>query len=87
MDLGQVTAGDDDGGLVVDTALEIGRAPEFDGTLGLEGGNSGVDVLGDDVTTVHQAASHVLTVTRVALGHHGGGLEGQGGDNLSDQCV
>ena len=45
MDLGQVTAGDDDGGLVVDTALEIGRAPEFDGTLGLEGGNSGVDVL------------------------------------------
>ena len=81
MDLGQVTAGDDEGGLVVDIALETGRAPvnEFDGTLGLDGGNSGVDVLGDDVTTVHQAASHVLTVTRVGLGHHGGGLEGRVG--------
>jgi len=49
-------------------------------TLGLDGGDSGVDVLGDDVTTVHEAASHVLAVTRIALGHHGGGLEGRVGD-------
>ena len=81
-DLGEVTTGDDGGGLVVDTALEAGGAPvdELDGSLGLDGGNGGVDVLGDDITSVHEAASHVLSVAGVALGHHGGGLEGGVGD-------
>ena len=74
--LGEVTAGHDGGGLVVDTALEAGGAPvdELDGALGLDGGDGGVDVLGDDVTAVHEAARHVLAVAGVALGHHGGGL-------------
>ena len=54
-DLGEVTAGDDGGGLIVDADLESGGAPvdELDGALGLDGGNGSVDVLGDDVTTVH----------------------------------
>jgi len=80
--LGEITTGDDSGGLIVDTALEAGGAPvdELDGSLGLDGGNGGVDILGDDVTSVHQAAGHVFTVTGVALGHHGGGLEGGVGD-------
>jgi hypothetical protein len=82
LDLGQVTTGDYGRGLVVDTALEASGAPvdELDGTLGLDGGNGGVDILGDDITTVHHAASHVLTVTRVAFGHHGGRFEGAVGD-------
>mmetsp|Transcript_27255 Transcript_27255/g.50246 ORF Transcript_27255/g.50246 Transcript_27255/m.50246 type:complete len:459 (+) Transcript_27255:280-1656(+) len=85
LDLGKITTGDDGGGLVVDTALEASRAPvdELNGTLGLDGGNRGVDILGDDITTVHQAAGHVLAVTGVALDHHGSGLEGGVGD-LSD---
>jgi len=85
LDLGKVTTGDDGGGLVVDTALESSGAPvdELDGTLGLDDGDGGIDVLGDDVTTVHQTASHVLSVTGVALGHHVGGLEDGVGD-LSD---
>ena len=60
--LGQVTTGNDSGGLVVDTALEASGAPvdELDGALGLDGGDGGVDVLGDDVTSVEHAASHVL---------------------------
>jgi len=80
--LGEITTGDDSGGLIVDTALEAGGAPvdELDGSLGLDGGNGGVDILGDDVTSVHQAAGHVFTVAGVALGHHGGGLEGGVGD-------
>jgi hypothetical protein len=80
--LGEITTGNDGRGLVVDTALEAGGAPvdELDGSLGLDGGNGGVDVLGDDVTSVHKAASHVLSVAGVALGHHGGGLEGGVGD-------
>merc|ERR1711865_1234776 len=62
--LGEVTAGDNGGGLVVDSALEASGAPvdELDGALGLDGGNGSVDVLGDDVTTVHKAAGHVLAV-------------------------
>merc|ERR1711871_814289 len=80
--LGQVTTGDNGGGLVVDAALEAGRAPidELDGALGLDGGDGGVHVLGDDVTAVHQAASHVLAVAGVTLGHHRRGLEGGVGD-------
>ena len=82
LDLGEVAAGDDGGGLVVDTALEAGGAPvdELDGALGLDGGDGGVDVLGDDVTAEHEAAGHVLAVAGVALGEHGGGLEGGVGD-------
>merc|ERR1711990_416629 len=80
--LGKIATGDDGGGLVVDTALETGGAPvdELDGPLGLDGSNGGVDILGDDITTVHKAAGHVFTVTGVALGHHGCGLEGGVGD-------
>jgi hypothetical protein len=76
-DLGEVTTGHDGRRLVVNTALETGRAPvdELDGSLGLDGGDSGVDILGDDITSVHEAASHVLTVSGIALSHHGGGLE------------
>merc|ERR1719273_1367990 len=84
-DLGEVTTWDNSGWLVVDTALESGWAPvdELDGSLGLDGGDSGVDILGDDITSVHEAASHVLSVSWVALGHHGCWLEGGVGD-LSD---
>eukprot|EP00343_Euplotes_focardii_P008112 CAMPEP_0205819214 /NCGR_PEP_ID=MMETSP0206-20130828/1483_1 /ASSEMBLY_ACC=CAM_ASM_000279 /TAXON_ID=36767 /ORGANISM="Euplotes focardii, Strain TN1" /LENGTH=491 /DNA_ID=CAMNT_0053112525 /DNA_START=126 /DNA_END=1602 /DNA_ORIENTATION=+ len=89
LDLGEVTAGHDGRGLVVDTALEAGGAPvdELDGALGLDGGDGGVDVLGDDVTAVHEAAGHVLTVAGVALGEHGGGLEGGVGDLRDGQLL
>jgi len=80
--LGEIATGNHGGGLVVDTALETSRAPinKLNSTLGLDCSNSSVDILGDDITTVHQAASHVLTVTRVALGHHRGRLKGRVGD-------
>ena len=76
-DLGEIATWDDGGWLVVDTALEASWAPvdELDGSLGLDGGDGGVDILGDDVTSVHEAAGHVLSVSWVTLGHHGGGLE------------
>jgi hypothetical protein len=80
--LGEITTGNDGRGLVVDSALETGGAPvdELDGPLGLDGGDGGVDILGDDITSVHKAAGHVLSVAGVALGHHGCGLEGGVGD-------
>jgi len=84
-DLGEITTWDDSWWLVVDTTLETSWAPvdELDGSLGLDGGDGSVDVLGDDITSVHHAAGHVFTVSWVALGHHGSWLEGGVGD-LSD---
>jgi len=81
-DLGEITTRNNGRRLVVDTALETSGAPvdELDGSLGLDGGDGSVDILGDDITSVHEAASHVLTVSGVALSHHGGGLEGGVGD-------
>jgi len=79
---GQITAGDDGGGLVVDAAFEAGGAPvdELHGALGLDGGDGGVDILGDDVSSEHHAARHVLAVAGIALGEHVGGLEHGVGD-------
>ena len=81
-DLSQITTWDDSGWLVVDTSLETSWAPvdELDGSLGLDGGNGSVDILGDDVSSVHHAAGHVLTMSGIALSHHGCGLEGGVGD-------
>ncbi len=72
--LGQVTTGHHSGGLVVDAALKASGAPvhELDGPLGLDGGHSCIDVLGYNITTVHQTASHVLAVAGVAPAGSGG---------------
>jgi len=76
-DLGEITTWDNGWWLIVDSAFETSWAPidELDGSLGLDGGDSGVDILWDDITSVHEAASHVLSVSWVTLGHHGGWLE------------
>ncbi len=81
-DLGQISSGDDSGRLIVDSDFESGGAPvnELDGSLGLDGGDWGVDVFGDDVSSVKHGAGHVLSVSRVAFGHHGGRFEGGVGD-------
>mmetsp|Transcript_17501 Transcript_17501/g.47426 ORF Transcript_17501/g.47426 Transcript_17501/m.47426 type:complete len:209 (+) Transcript_17501:67-693(+) len=82
LNLGQVTAWHDSGGLVVDAALEASGAPvhKLDGALGLDGCHSGIDVLGHHIATVHQAAGHVLSMAGVALDHHAGGLKRGIGD-------
>ena len=82
LDLGQISAWNDGWWLVIDTDLETGWAPvnELDGSLGLDGGDSGVDVLWDNVTSVQHAASHVLTVSWITLDHLVGWLEASVGD-------
>lgn len=64
MNLGKVATGDDCWGLVVDADLEARGAPvdELDRALRLDRGDGGVDVLGDDVSSVHHAARHVLVL-------------------------
>merc|ERR1712179_553120 len=80
--LGQVTAGNNGGWLVVDSHLESSWAPvdELDGPLGLDGGNGGVDILGDDISSVQHTACHVLAVTGIAFHHLVGGLKDSVGD-------
>jgi len=80
--LGKITTWDDGWWLVVDTALETGWAPidELNGSLGLNGGDGGVDILRDDITSVHKAASHIFSVSWITLNHHGGWLENGVGD-------
>jgi hypothetical protein len=87
-DLGKVASGNERRGLVADTELESSRAPvdELDGTLGLDHADGGVGVLGDNVSTVQQAAGHVLALTGVALDHLVVGLEARNG-HLGDRVV
>ena len=62
--------------------LETSWAPvnKLDGSLGFDGGNGGVDVLGDNITTVQHAAGHVFTVSWIALDHLVGWFETSVGD-------
>ena len=80
--LGQVPAGHHGGRLVVDANLEAGGAPvnELDAPLGLDGGDGGVDILGDHISPVEQAAGHVLAMSGVALDHLIGWLKACVGD-------
>ncbi len=67
----QITTWNHSGRLVVDANLETSGTPihKLDGTLGLDGGDCSVHIFGHHVTTVQQAASHVLAVTWVAFYH------------------
>ena len=81
-DFSEITSGNDCGWLIVDSDLESSGAPidELNGSLGLDGGNSSIDILGDNISSVHHGASHIFTVSWVALGHHVGWLEAAVGD-------
>ena len=79
--LGKVTARNLGSGLSADTELEASGAPvdELNRLLGLDACDRGGSVLGDDITTVEQAARHVLALTGVALHHLVSGLEAREG--------
>merc|ERR1712213_240137 len=81
-DLSKISTGNDGWWLVVDTDLESSRTPvnKLDAPLGLDGGNGSVHVLGHHVSSVEEAAGHVLAVTRVALDHLVGWLKAGVGD-------
>merc|ERR1712020_341604 len=80
--LGEVTARNNGWGLVIDTNLETSGTPvnELDGAFGLDGGNGSVDILGDNIASVQETASHVLAVTGIAFDHLVGRFEASIGD-------
>ena len=71
IDLGQVTVGNHLGWLKANANLETRWAPidELDGALGLQGCNSAVYIVWNDITPVEQASSHVFSIARIALHH------------------
>jgi len=81
-DLSKVTSWDDGRRLIVDSDLESSGAPvdELNGSLGLDGGNSSIDIFGDDVTSVEHGAGHILSVSGITFGHHIGWFESGVGD-------
>jgi len=85
LDLGKIASGNSSGRLVVNSALEASGAPvnELNAAVGLDFSDGGADVLGDNISAVHHANCHVLSVTGIALGHHSIGLE-DGRGELSD---
>ena len=82
LDLGQIASWNNRGRLVVDADLEASRTPvdELDRALGLDGCYGSVYVLGNDVSAVEHAASHVLAVAGVTLDHLVGRLKASVGD-------
>mmetsp|Transcript_11089 Transcript_11089/g.23779 ORF Transcript_11089/g.23779 Transcript_11089/m.23779 type:complete len:234 (-) Transcript_11089:218-919(-) len=89
LDLGQVSPGNDGGGLVVDAHLESSGTPvhKLDGALGLDGGNGRIHILWDDISSVQHAASHVLAVTRITFHHLVGWFEASIGNFCNRQLL
>merc|ERR1719414_424641 len=77
LDLGQVASGHHSRRLVVNANLEASGAPvhKLDASLGLDGGDGSVDILGDHIAPVEHAAGHILAMAGVALHHLVGGLK------------
>merc|ERR1719462_261395 len=81
-DLSKVATRDNSGWLVVNAYLKTSRTPvnKLDAPLGLDGSNGSVHVLGHHVSSIEEAAGHVLAMTRVTLDHLVGRLEAGVGD-------
>jgi hypothetical protein len=77
VNLGKISVWNHLGWLVADTNLESSWAPvnELNSALGLESSDSSVDIVGDNISTVQEAGSHVFAVAGVALHHLVVGLE------------
>ena len=86
---GQIASRNDRRWLIVDADLEASRTPvdELDRTLGLDGCYGSIYVLGNDVSAVEHAASHVLAVAWVTLDHLVGRLKASVGDFSNTQLL
>jgi hypothetical protein len=63
--------------LIVDTALETSWAPveKLNGSVGLDDGNSGVGILANKITSVHDVENHIFSVFGVTFSYRSSGLK------------
>ena len=87
--LGKITSWYNCWWLVVDSDLESSWAPvdKLDGSLGLDGGDGSVDILGHNISSVQHAAGHVLAVSGVTFHHLVGWLKAGVGDLSNRQLL
>ena len=87
--LGEVTSWNNSWWLVVDANLESSGTPvdKLDGSLGLDGGDGSVDILGHNISSVQHAAGHVLAVSGVTFHHLVGWLIACVGDLSNRQLL
>ena len=80
--LSKISSGNNSWRLVIDSNLESSWAPvnELDGSLGFDGSNGCVDILGNNISSVQKAAGHVLSMPWVTLNHLVCRLEARVGD-------
>lgn len=71
-DPSKITSWDNSWRLRINSNFEPSWAPvnKLNGSPGFYGGNSSIDIFGDDIPSVHYRASHILTVPWVAFSHH-----------------
>merc|ERR1719166_657984 len=71
LNLGKVCSRNNCWRLIVDANLEASGAPvhKLDAPLGLDGGNSSINIFRHNISSIEHAASHVFSVARVALHH------------------
>ncbi|RDX86581.1 hypothetical protein CR513_32075, partial [Mucuna pruriens] len=55
--------------------------------FGFDGSNSSIDILRNNIATVHQAASHVLAMSGITFGHHASRLKDGIGDLRHGQLL
>jgi hypothetical protein len=72
MTLAKITSWDNCWWLIVNSDFESSWAPvnELNGSFSLDGGNGGIDILWDNITSVHHRTSHIFTVSWIAFSHH-----------------
>jgi hypothetical protein len=85
VDLGKITTWNLLRWLIADTNLESSWAPvdELNGALGLESGNSSVNILWNNISTIEQAGGHILSALRITFNHLVMLLEARHGDFLN----
>jgi hypothetical protein len=76
-DFSEITTWNNSWRLIINTTFETSRTPinELDSSLGFNGSNGGVNILWNNITSVHHATGHVFTVSWITFGHHGGRFE------------
>jgi len=82
VNLGKISSGNSSGGLVVDSTLESSGTPinKLDGSLSFHGSHGRCNILRNDISSEHEAAGHVLSSSRITLGHHVGWLKDRAGE-------